>query len=159
MEPVVPSGYGGSRQGYGSGGGDRFGSSSGGGFRCQSLQSYSSVLCLVLTDFTADRGDDRFPPREALPVPDKPPYTAHVGNLSFDVSEDEISEFFSRCEVTNIRLVRDKFEDRPKGFGYVEFGSKEGLIAALDLHGAQLSGRNVKISVAEPRTSCPLAAT
>jgi hypothetical protein len=29
----------------------------------------------------------------------------------------------------------------------------------LDLHGAQLSGRNVKISVAEPRTSCPLAAT
>lgn len=42
-------------------------------------------------------------------------------------------------------------EDRPKGFGYVEFNTKEGLIAAIELNGAQLSGRNVRINVAEPR--------
>lgn len=42
-------------------------------------------------------------------------------------------------------------EDRPKGFGYVEFNTKEGLIAAMELNGSQLSGRNVRINVAEPR--------
>lgn len=100
--------------------------------------------------FEDDR-DERFPPRDQLPIPDKPPYTAHVGNLSFDVSENEISDFFSQCDVSNVRLVRDRMEDRPKGFGYVEFNSKEGLIAAMELNGSQLSGRNVRINVAEPR--------
>jgi len=47
--------------------------------------------------------------------------------------------------------VRDKVEDRPKGFGYVEYGSLEGLVKALELGGSQLAGRNVRVSVAEPR--------
>lgn len=51
----------------------------------------------------------------------------------------------------NVRLVRDKIEDRPKGFGYVEFNTRDGLVAAMELNGAQLSGRNVRINVAEPR--------
>ncbi|KAF8542173.1 hypothetical protein BDD12DRAFT_400587 [Trichophaea hybrida] len=129
------SGYG-SRRDFGgasSGGGDR---SSGGGDR---YSGYS-------------RADDseRFPARAQLPVPDKPPYTAHVGNLSFDVSEGEISDFFAKCDVSNVRLVRDREQDRPKGFGYVEFNTKEGLVAALDLNGTQLAGRSVRINVAEP---------
>jgi translation initiation factor 4B len=53
--------------------------------------------------------------------------------------------------VSNVRLVRDRENDRPKGFGYVEFSSKDGLLRALDLNGSQLAGRNVRINVAEPR--------
>lgn len=64
----------------------------------------------------------------------------------------EIEDFFTGCEVSNVRLVRDRLEDRPKGFGYVEFSTKDGLLKALDMNGAQLAGRNVRISVAEPRT-------
>ncbi|KAA8899767.1 hypothetical protein FN846DRAFT_169112 [Sphaerosporella brunnea] len=97
----------------------------------------------------ADDGD-RFPARAAVPIPDHPPYTAHVGNLSFDVTEGEISDFFASCEVSNVRLVRDREQDRPKGFGYVEFSTRDGLLAALELNGKQLAGRNVRISVAEP---------
>lgn len=96
--------------------------------------------------------EDRYPPRETLPVPDKPPYTAHIGNLSYESTEAEIAEFFASCEVANVRLVRDRMEDRPKGFGYVEFSTREGLIAALELNGLNLSGRNIRINVAEPRT-------
>ncbi|KAI5840238.1 hypothetical protein DFP73DRAFT_529321 [Morchella snyderi] len=99
--------------------------------------------------FSRNDREERYP-REQLPIPDKPPFTAHVGNLSFDVSENEISEFFEKCDVSNVRLVRDKMEDRPKGFGYVEFNTKEGLIAAIELNGSQLSGRNVRINVADP---------
>lgn len=100
--------------------------------------------------FSRNDREERHPPREQLPIPDKPPFTAHVGNLSFDVSENEISEFFQKCDVSNVRLVRDKMEDRPKGFGYVEFNTREGLVAAIEMNGSQLSGRNIRINVADP---------
>jgi translation initiation factor 4B len=103
----------------------------------------------------ADRGyattnDRGYAMREQLPLPTKPPYTAHVGNLSFDATEGDINDFFSGCEVTNVRIVEDKLEMKPKGFGYVEFRSLDGLKKALELSGTQFQGRNVRISVAEP---------
>jgi translation initiation factor 4B len=55
--------------------------------------------------------------------------------------------------VTNVRIVEDKLERKPKGFGYVEFASVDGLKKALELSGSQFSGRNIRISVAEPRES------
>lgn len=42
-------------------------------------------------------------------------------------------------------------ENKPKGFGYAEFGSLEGLKQALTLSGTQFQGRNIRISVADPR--------
>ena len=101
-------------------------------------------------------GSDRlggYAVREELPLPSKPPYTAHLGNLSFDATEGDINDFFADCEVTNVRIVEDKLERKPKGFGYVEFGSLDGLKKALDLSGTQFQGRNIRVSVAEPRTS------
>lgn len=41
---------------------------------------------------------------------------------------------------------------KPKGFGYAEFGTREGLIKALALSGSQFQGRNIRVSVADPRT-------
>lgn len=99
--------------------------------------------------FLADRG---FATREQLPLPNKPPYTAHLGNLSFDATEGDVNDFFADCEVTNVRIVEDKMDRKPKGFGYVEFGSVDGLKKALDLSGTQFQGRNIRVSVAEPRT-------
>ena len=59
-----------------------------------------------LTGFVAmhfryeDRTRDR-PYREPTPIPDHPPFVAYVGNLSFDVTENELGEFFATggCEV------------------------------------------------------------
>ncbi|KAF1355879.1 hypothetical protein EJ07DRAFT_168041 [Lizonia empirigonia] len=134
----MPRGGGGASYG---GGGDRsaFGSSTGFGAR---------------TDSFAERG---FATREQLPLPSKPPYTAHLGNLSFDATEGDVNDFFSGCEVTNVRIVEDKLDRKPKGFGYVEFGSLDGLKKALDLSGSQFQGRNVRVSVAEPPKDRPEA--
>ncbi|KAK5103635.1 Eukaryotic translation initiation factor 4B [Lithohypha guttulata] len=88
--------------------------------------------------------------REQLPLPDKPPYTAHLANLSFDVTQDDIRDFFRDCETTNVRIVEDKMDRKPKGFGYVEFGTLDGLKTALSLSGSNLAGRQVRISVADP---------
>lgn len=91
--------------------------------------------------------------REQLPLPTRPPYTTHLGNLSFEVTEGDIQDFLSACEVTSVRIVEDKMDGRPKGFAYVEFGTLDGLKKALDMNDNPLQGRSVRISVADPRTS------
>ncbi len=89
--------------------------------------------------------------REQLPLPTKPPYTVHLGNMSFDATEGDISDFFSGCSVTSVRIVEDKLERKPKGFAYAEFASLEGLKKALDFNNTQFQGRNLRVSVADPR--------
>jgi hypothetical protein len=37
--------------------------------------------------------------REDVPLPSKPPYTAFVGNLAFDLGEDDIANHFSDLKV------------------------------------------------------------
>ena len=86
-------------------------------------------------------------------MPDKPPYTAHLGNLAFDVTQADIESFLSGCEVTNIRIVEDKLDRKPKGFGYVEFATVDGLKKALTLTESSFMGRNIRVSIAEPRES------
>jgi len=55
-----------------------------------------------------------------------------------------------------VRIVEDKLERKPKGFGYVEFSTLDGLKKALDLSGTPFQGRNVRVSVADPRKfTCP----
>ncbi|KAH8705259.1 hypothetical protein BGW36DRAFT_421823 [Talaromyces proteolyticus] len=88
--------------------------------------------------------------RPDLPLPTEPPYTAHIGNLSFDATSEDVSQLFADCEVTNVRIVEDKLNRTPKGFGYVEFASVEGLKKALTFSGTSLQGRGIRVSIAEP---------
>ena len=142
--PSAPSG----RSGYG---GDRsYNSSSGfasGGFAGMLLTYRTSTPTSL--SMRLDRGG--YSVREQLPLPTKPPYTVHLGNMSFDATEGDIADFFSGCSVTNVRIVEDKLERKPKGFGYVEFASLEGLKKALEFNNTQFQGRNIRVSVAEPR--------
>ena len=89
--------------------------------------------------------------REQLPLPTRPPYTAHLGNLAYDVKQSDVEDFLAECQVTSVRIVEDKFDHKPKGFGYVEFSTLDGLKAALTKSETSFMGRNIKISVAEPR--------
>lgn len=71
--------------------------------------------------------------------------------MSFDATEGDIQAFFSGCSVTNVRIVEDKLERKPKGFGYAEFATLDGLKKALEYNNSQFQGRNIRVSVAEPR--------
>lgn len=84
-------------------------------------------------------------------LPDSPPYTARVGNLSYDVDEDVLGRFFSKMDVTQVRLQKD--QGRSKGYGFVEFGDKKSLIEALGLDGETLMARKVKIDIATQSSS------
>ncbi|KAI0833730.1 hypothetical protein BC628DRAFT_1414466 [Trametes gibbosa] len=98
-------------------------------------------------DFLSSR-PDRGPPREDLPLPTEPPFTAFVGNLTFDITEGELEEFFGGS-TKSVKIIKDR-DDKPKGFGYVEFNDLEGLKEALAKSNSSLAGRSVRVSVAEP---------
>ncbi|KAK4195577.1 putative cytosolic translation initiation factor 4B [Triangularia verruculosa] len=90
--------------------------------------------------------------RDNLPqeLPTKPPYTAHLGNLSYDATVDSVSDFFHDCNVVNVRIIEDREQNRPKGFAYAEFADLEGLKTALTRDGQSFEGRNIRIKVADP---------
>ena len=90
------------------------------------------------------------PPREDIPLPTSPPYTAFIGGLAFESTDSDLSDFFSDLSPTSVRLVKDN-TGKAKGFGYVEFANLDGLKKALERSGAQLGGRTLRISVAEAR--------
>lgn len=78
------------------GGGDRL------GMRGDSFRQYTTGLILraILIISWIILGDRaQFPPREDLPLPTQPPYTAFVGNLAFDLTDTELEEFFSPLKV------------------------------------------------------------
>jgi translation initiation factor 4B len=104
-----------------------------------------------LSIINIDTESDQRTPRPLLPLPTQPPYTAHIGNLSFDVTDSEIERYFEDCKVSNVRIMKDRIDNRPKGFGYVEFADLDSLKTALSRSDGQLAGRSIRVSVAEPR--------
>ncbi|KAJ7219985.1 hypothetical protein GGX14DRAFT_432672 [Mycena pura] len=100
-------------------------------------------------DFLSTRPDRQGPPREDLPLPTQPPYTAFIGNLAFDLTEQELEDFFGSIKTKSVKIIKDR-EDKPKGFGYIEFEDLEGLKEALAKSGSSFSGRTIRVSVAEP---------
>ncbi|KAK3295791.1 uncharacterized protein B0H64DRAFT_373969 [Chaetomium fimeti] len=90
--------------------------------------------------------------RDNLPqeLPTKPPYTAHLGNLSYDATVETVTEFFEDCNIVNVRIIEDREQNRPKGFAYAEFGDLEGLKTALTRDGQTFEGRAIRVKVADP---------
>ena len=77
----------------------------------------------------------------------------YVGNLSYDVTEDELrQEFAAFGEVESVNIITDKHSGRPKGFGFVEMKSKSEAEAAIaGLKGKSLKDRALDVNEARPR--------
>ncbi|GAA5957979.1 hypothetical protein JCM3765_006221 [Sporobolomyces pararoseus] len=99
-----------------------------------------------------DRYDDGRPQRAEVPIPTEPPFTCFVGNLTFEVIEPDLEDFFTGLSVKSVRLVSGQ-DGKPRGFGYVEFNTVDDLKNALSLSGQDLGGRVVRISVAEAQAA------
>jgi RNA recognition motif-containing protein len=78
----------------------------------------------------------------------------YVGNLSFDVTEDDLRKAFEAFgQVDTAAVVMDKFSGRSRGFGFVEMPTKSEASAAISgLDGSDLKARNLKVNEARPRT-------
>ncbi|KAI9052792.1 hypothetical protein LZ554_003065 [Drepanopeziza brunnea f. sp. 'monogermtubi'] len=121
-------GFGGGRGGGGGGyGGDRpsYGGRGGGG------SSY------------ADRGRPAYAER----APPAPTNSIYVGNLLFDITQEDIQrEFESFGPIKSVTIASDN-RGLSKGFGYVEFESTEQATAAIEAkHQAVLEGRRLVVN-------------
>jgi len=78
----------------------------------------------------------------------------YVGNLSFDVTEDELSaEFGTYGKVESVAIPADKFSGRPRGFAFVEMAAKSEAEAAIEgLNGKSLKERTIVVNESRPRT-------
>ncbi|QCE08776.1 nucleolin [Vigna unguiculata] len=79
----------------------------------------------------------------------------YVGNLSWDITEEELRKFFNNCEITSVRFGMDKETGEFRGYAHVDFGDSQSLKTALTLDQNVLFGRPVKISCAVPLKKKP----
>ncbi|KAG4918558.1 hypothetical protein AAZX31_20G088300 [Glycine max] len=74
----------------------------------------------------------------------------YVGNLSWDITEEELRKFFNGCEITSLRFGMDKETGEFRGYAHVDFSDSQSLKTALALDQNVLFGRPVRISCAVP---------
>ena len=78
----------------------------------------------------------------------------YIGNMSFDTTEDQLRQAFTAFgEVTSVKIITDKHDNRPKGFGFVEMAEKESAISAIKgLNGKEVNGRALNVNEAKSKT-------
>jgi cold-inducible RNA-binding protein len=76
-----------------------------------------------------------------------------VGNLDFNVSEDELRNLFATYgAVDRVTILTDRDTGRSRGFGFVEMtNGEEGEKAIAALNGTQLAGRTLNVNEARPK--------
>ena len=77
----------------------------------------------------------------------------YVGNLSYEVVEDDLKQVFSEYgTVKSIQVPKDRETGRLRGFAFVERGTDAEETAAIEaLDTAEWMGRNLKVNKAKPR--------
>ena len=76
----------------------------------------------------------------------------YVGNLSYETNEDNLKELFAGAgTVTSANVIRDKYSQRSKGFGFVEMSTEEEAKKAIaDFNEKEFMGRNMSVAEAKP---------
>ena len=78
----------------------------------------------------------------------------YVGNLSYNITEDEIKNIFTPFgEVQSVKIITDAATGRSKGFGFVEMANDEDADKAITgLNGTNVMDRAINVSEARPQT-------
>ena len=77
----------------------------------------------------------------------------YVGNLSYEVTEDDLKQMFEEYgSIVKTIIIKDRETGRSKGFGFVEMNEQEdGKKAIQELDGTPVKDRNIKVNEARPR--------
>ncbi len=78
----------------------------------------------------------------------------YVGNLSYQVTEEELrQEFAAFGAVNTVSIVTDRYDNRPKGFAFVEMPTKSEAEAAIaGLNGKMLQDKALVVNEARPKS-------
>ena len=81
----------------------------------------------------------------------------HVGNLAYNVTEDDLRSIFAAFgEVSAVNIVTERSSGQSKGFGFVEMlNNSEADKAMKGLNGSKLKDQFIKLSQAKPPAKKP----
>ena len=77
----------------------------------------------------------------------------YVGNLSYSMTDADLSELFSTFgTVRSAKIIQDRETNRSKGFGFVEMETVGDAEAAIEaLNGKDINGRALTVNEARER--------
>ena len=83
----------------------------------------------------------------------------YVGNMNYSTTEDSLKNLFSQYgQVVSVAVIKDRFTEQSKGFGFVEMEDAAAAEAAMGaLNGTEFGGRRIRVNPAEdkPRNNRP----
>lgn len=76
----------------------------------------------------------------------------YIGNLPGSITEERIKSMFADFgEIESVKLIKDRFSGRPKGFGFIDMPSNSEADQAIKaLNGNRLDGNDIKVRPADP---------
>jgi len=81
----------------------------------------------------------------------------YIGNLPFDITEDDLRTMLSAHGAVNeIAVIMDKFTGKARGFAFATMNTQEAATAAISaLNGKDWKGRPLTVNEARPREDRP----
>lgn len=78
----------------------------------------------------------------------------YAGNLSYDMNDADLKrEFEAFGPVISARIIKNKFNDRSKGYGFVEMGGQSAADKAVSgLNGKDVMGRKMVVNEARSKS-------
>jgi RNA recognition motif-containing protein len=78
----------------------------------------------------------------------------YVGNLSFDLKEDQLREIFGQAGgVERAEVMKDRWTGISRGFGFVDMMTEEDAQCAInELDGSNAMGRVIRVALAKPKS-------
>jgi cold-inducible RNA-binding protein len=78
----------------------------------------------------------------------------YVGNLSKAVTEEDLEKVFSVYgPLVSTAVIKDRFTQDSKGFGFVEFSATaDGQKAMKELNSKEIKGKEIAVNEARPKT-------
>jgi len=77
----------------------------------------------------------------------------YVGGLSWETDDNGLRKAFERFgDIEEAIVVKDRYTDKPRGFGFVTFRASDSAAEALEkMNGSELDGRSLKVNEARER--------
>ncbi len=77
----------------------------------------------------------------------------YVGGLSYNTDEESIKNLFGQAgEIVAVNIIKDKFTNQSRGFGFVEMATEAQAAEAIKLiNGKQLDGRSLTVNESKPQ--------